>query len=427
MLRSRDLAAPYAMVEIEMDGPIPDFTLPSDHGGAHVLVRWRGRPAGRFWRMRSRHGHAFTGESLRDGAVANCRYSIAAAMISETLSPAQQAPLSLTVAICTRGRPALATRCLEALVSVLARRSAAGEAVDILVVDNAPADDLTRAAAEAAGVRYVVEPLPGLDFGRNRALTEARGEWIAYIDDDAVIDDRWFDRLAECVAISPEAGAFTGPILPLMLETEAQLRFERAGGFGKDFLWRRYDRRLWGDAVYPLGAGRFGTGACMTFRVAAMRAIGGFDEALDTGPPLPGGGDIDAFFRVVRAGWPLVYVPGLLVFHEHRRDMPGLVRQYRSWGLGVMAFVDKSRRADPELRGAAQALMRWYARHHLARLAKAVLGAGAVTPRSVLAEIEGAIVGWFGEYERSRARVRAIRNAASDPPPTQVAEIGGAR
>lgn len=429
MWRSQDIVPPYAMIEIDLDGPIADLALAPEQGGAHVLVRWRGRPVGRFWRSRARHGAAFTGETLRERAAFYCREAIAAAMVAESLSPARPAPLSLTVAICTRGRPALAARCLAALAAARARREGSGDVIDILVVDNAPVDDLTRAVAEAAGARYAVEPLPGLDFGRNRALAEVRGNWIAFVDDDAMIDGAWFDRLAEAVAVSPEAGAFTGPILPLMLETEAQLRFEWAGGFNRDktFLWRRYDRARWGDVIHPLAAGRFGTGACMAFRVEALRRIGGFDEALDTGPPLPGGGDIDAFFRVVRAGWPLVYLPGLVVFHEHRRDMPGLVRQYRSWGQSVMAFLDKSRRADPALREPAQALLRWYWAHHVLRLAKSLVGRGVTPPRAVFAELAGAVAGLRGEYDRSRGRIRALRQTRTDPPHGCIAEAEAVR
>ena len=56
----------------------------------------------------------------------------------------------------------------------------------------------------------------------------------------------------------------------------------------------------------------------MVLRTVAVRELGGFDEALDTGPPLPGGGDLDIWSRLARAGHPLVYEPRLLVFHRHR-------------------------------------------------------------------------------------------------------------
>jgi hypothetical protein len=39
----------------------------------------------------------------------------------------------------------------------------------------------------------------------------------------------------------------------------------------------------------------------MILRRDLLLEIGGFDEALDTGKPLPGGGDLDIFYRVIRA------------------------------------------------------------------------------------------------------------------------------
>ena len=63
------------------------------------------------------------------------------------------------------------------------------------------------------------------------------------------------------------------------------------------------------DPVYPYGPGRFGAGCNMAVRRDVARRLGGFDEALDTGPPLPGGGDIDLFHRVLRQGLPLAVNP----------------------------------------------------------------------------------------------------------------------
>jgi len=261
------------------------------------------------------------------------------------------------------------------------------------------------------GIRYSVEPIPGLDMGRNRALAETDREWLGFVDDDAVVDRFWLDALAEGIRESPSAVAFTGPILPLMLETEAQLRFEASGGFGKGFVWQRFGPERWGDPVYPAGPGGFGTGACMIFSTKTLRDLGGFDEALDTGPPLPGGGDVDMFYRVLRSGRRLVYLPGLFVQHEHRRDLHGLARQYYSWGQGIMVLADKNRAADPAMRGRHRLMYIWWTGYVTRRLLRALAGRGFLYPGMVWAELEGGIAGRFGEYWRSRRRM-ALRKAA---------------
>src|SRR5262249_52755157 len=207
---------------------------------------------------------------------------------------------------------------------------AAGSAgVDVLVVDNAPSGDGTRdLVAGRSSVRYVREPRPGLNFARNRAVREATGELLIFVDDDVVPDRGWLAGLAAAAAENPDAAAYTGQVLPLELETEAQVIFERRGGFRRGFDRIRYGPVMMGDRLYPGGAGNFGAGANMAFRLSVLRCLGGFDEALDTGAAVPGGGDLDIFYRIIRAGYAIVYEPGFLVFHEHRRDMAGLSRQY---------------------------------------------------------------------------------------------------
>lgn len=411
MWASRRLRAPYALSEVEVTAPLAPIHLSPEEGGAHVLLRHCGRPMGRIWLTRAEHGQTIAAGALDPLVASKSLGPVATLVVRDALlGPRPAAPTpSLTVAVCTRDRAGLLRRCLAALVAMRDARAPLGPAIDILVVDNAPSDGQTcAAAAEWPGVRYAVEPVPGLNFGRNRALAETDRPWLAYIDDDAVVDRFWLDRLAEAIATSTDTGAFTGPVLPLMLETEAQLRFERAGGFSRPILWEINDSDRWGDPIYPANAGRFGTGACMAFATDVLRAVGGFDEALDTGPPLPGGGDIDMFYRVIRAGHRLVYLPGLVVHHEHRRDMTGLRKQYHSWGLSMMALLQKNRAHDPDARPQHIRLLLWWTKHNARRLLRALLGRGLFPPDFVLAEIWGGLQGYCGAYQRSQRRI-AIR------------------
>ncbi|MGH7125865.1 MAG: glycosyltransferase family 2 protein, partial [Stellaceae bacterium] len=260
------------------------------------------------------------------------------------------------------------------------------------------------------GVRYEREGRPGLDFARNRALAKATGEFIAFIDDDVVVDRGWFKGLCEAWSENPDAGAFTGLVLPYELETHSQIIFERRGGFRRGFNKVRYGAEYPANMLYPCAAGIFGAGCNMVFRRAVMLALGGFDEALDTGSPLPGGGDLDAFYRVVRAGHTIVYEPQLLVFHQHRREMAMLRRQYWSWGLGHMAFTTKSYRADPAMRPVVRHLLVWWIKYQLKEALKSLRPGG--TPLAlVVAELWGALDGLAGGYGRSLRRVQQIREA----------------
>lgn len=409
------MKAPYRILEVDAARPLQPVTWCGGEGGAYLIVRVGDDLVGRTWLDRKAHPGGMSAVKLEQLIAHDCGISAVSARLHRDLWAAWDRPdptaPSLSCAICTRDRPVLLGRCL---LSVMAAREAAGPlgaGVEIIVVDNAPSNRRTAdAVAACPAVRYVVERIPGLDFARNRAWAVSKRHWIAYFDDDTVLDRHWISAFAESLAAHPEAGAFTGSVLALALETEAQLRFEKAGGFFKGANRSRNCRDRFADPTYPCGAGRFGTGANMVFRVELLRTLGGFDEALDTGPPLPSAGDLDMFYRVLRGGHLLVYEPQMLVRHEHRRTMRELRSLYFTWGLGVATLLAKQWRADPAMRPRLAEVGRWYAWTLLR-----ALGAALIKRRKVkevgcaAAELLGLLPGYFGAYQRSRRRVARRR------------------
>lgn len=413
------------MQEIELTRPLPELSLSAEETGVALVVRRRDRPVG-FVLHALPAGATLSPKEVGGLIATEAGEKVVEEMVREELRPAlAPAPLpALTFAVCTHDRPDLLKRCLQSVLSLRTAGAAASDPgraneapavevqpeFEILVVDNAPSDDRTRRLVESLqGVRYAREPMPGLNFARNRALAEANGELIAFLDDDVTVDRGWLAGLAEAWSENEDAGGFTGLVLPYELDTRAQVLFEQRGGFRRGFHRIRYGRTLAGNNLYPAGAGIFGAGCNMTFRRDLLKRLGGFDEALDTGPPLPGGGDLDIFYRVVRAGYPLVYEPRCLVRHRHRRAYAQLRRQYWTWGLGFMAFLMKSHASDVEGRSRIRSTVAWWFPYQGGKLCKSLLRRHALPPDLLLAELWGGVVGLAGEYGRSRRRVRRIR------------------
>ena len=405
---------PYVMLDLDVTETLPDLVVPPDSSGYALVLRRHGRVVG-FLMEPAPGGTMLPAPALAAKITAEIGAKLVELSIVEQLrGPETQPPAmmpSLTVAICTKDRTARLQRCLASLLPQIEQGRRDGQEIEVLIVDNAPSDDGTREAVAALpGVRYAMEPWAGLDFARNRALATATGDWIAYLDDDVVVDRFWLAGLREAWAENPDAGAFTGLVLPYELATPSQIVFERRGGFRRGFDKIRYGTCFPANPLYPCASGIFGAGCNMVFRRGAMTALGGFDEALDTGAPLPGGGDLDAFFRIIRAGHVLAYEPQMLVYHEHRRELPALRRQYWSWGLGCMAFLAKSYHADPPVRPIILRFLLWWIKYQIKQGLKAIRPGGP--PLSmVLAEIWGGICGVAGEYSRSMRRIERIKQA----------------
>ncbi len=253
----------------------------------------------------------------------------------------------VSVVIATHERPDRLAVCLQSLLSVDYPR------YEIIVVDNAPsttatADLLGQRYAHLPRVRYVREERRGLAWARNRGIVEARGDIVAFTDDDVVVDRYWLTGLAQGFAAADDVACVTGLILPLELETQPQLWFEQFGGFSKGFARRIFDtdRHRPRDPLFPYAAGRFGSGNNMALRASVLRELGGFDPAFGAGA-LVGGEDLEVFFRLITRGYRLVYEPGAMVHHLHRRDYAALRRQLSDGG--VAGYLTKAVVEDPVL------------------------------------------------------------------------------
>lgn len=320
----------------------------------------------------------------------------------------------VTVVIATRDRAESLRRCLASLFAQTY------PAFDIVVVDNAPSSsetfDLVQALKPTAiPVTYVLEPRPGLARAHNAGIGAARGEIIAFTDDDVIADPAWVAAIAANFAQSARIGCVTGLILPAELDTRAQYWTEGHGGFGKGFARRVFDpdRADSHGPLFPFAAGAFGSGANMAFRRETLARMGGFDPALGAGTIARGGDDLDGFFAALNAGYQIAYDPAAIVWHHHRRSEEGMRRQAYGYGVGLGAYLTKLILDDPArlvtfLRRLPAAL-----HHLLSRRSGKLAGLPDDYPaRLVWSERWGMLMG-VPSYLRSR---NALRHEAAAPP-----------
>lgn len=289
---------------------------------------------------------------------------------------------SATVAVCTRERPDDLARTLEAISALTL------PPLEVLVVDNDPQTPRTRDVASAARVRYVVEPMRGLNHARNRALQEGRGEIVAFTDDDAAPEPGWLDGLLANFG-DPRVLCVTGLTLPVELETPAQELFEEHCPFARGFARRVVDGRV----DHPLHVSRVGAGANMAVRRTLVEQVGAFDPRLDAGTSTRSGGDHEMFARILRAGYRIVYEPRAVSWHRHRRTFEELVDVVRGYGTGVYAMWAGLLVEGGEL-GVLRLAWEWFRHDHLPLLlSPSRWNGGSGRDALIRAELRGCIAG----------------------------------
>jgi len=216
----------------------------------------------------------------------------------------------VSVVVPTHNRAKLLTRTLR---SILEQRMAN---LEVIVVDDGSSDE-TPTILRTADPRirpWRHDQPKGVSVARNRGIEAARGEWIAFCDDD----DLWSpEKLAEQVASAAATGAawvYTGDV-----NVDTNLRVLSGGPPPKP---ERVLELL--PRMNPLPSG----GSNVIVRTDVLKAAGGFDPALRRTE------DWDLWIRLARAGPPACVSRPLVAYRFHRgnvandpRDMVTEARQ----------------------------------------------------------------------------------------------------
>jgi GT2 family glycosyltransferase len=242
----------------------------------------------------------------------------------------------VSIVVCTFNRAAMLR---DALESLRAMKTPAIDSWEIVIIDNGSTDDTRSVCAEYLQIdkpliRYVYEPRPGISAARNRGVTEAHGEWIAFFDDDQLASETWIDALFR----------FAAAHSPCCVAGEVGLKCEWEGAI--DFPLNRSLSTVLGASRIVLKPEQLvrrrlpGAGNVIVHRKVFER-VGKFDETL-----AEGGEDNDFFRRARQAGFACWLIPNASV--EHRIPLERMkfselqqAAQRMGWYLGrIQAFEE---------------------------------------------------------------------------------------
>jgi GT2 family glycosyltransferase len=226
-------------------------------------------------------------------------------------------PVQVSVIVCTRNGRSRIGACLKSIARLT------GGADEILVVDDGSVDGTADYVAENfPWVRLLRRPGAGLSAARNVGAAAARGDLLAFTDDDCEPDPEWLQRVKRHFQDGKFA-AVGGPNLPPK-------------------------PKHWQNAVVCAAAGAPShvmlddeeaehlPGCNLVVTQAAFQAIGGFDPQFETA-----GDDVDFCWRLREAGYRLGFAPGAFVWHWRRNTIREFLRQQRGYGHAERLLMAK--------------------------------------------------------------------------------------
>lgn len=173
--------------------------------------------------------------------------------------------MKLTIAIPAYNEEAYLPECLACILRCIEGRTNRQE-IELLVVDNGSTDRTAAVVRNFPAFRLVREPRKGLTRARQRALQEARGDILAFVDADTHMPAGWIDRMMEPFCTNSRTVCVSGPYryfdLPPMKQGLVKL------------YWLLAAQPVYACTRYMAVGGNFAA------RTEALRFIGGFDTSI---------------------------------------------------------------------------------------------------------------------------------------------------
>jgi GT2 family glycosyltransferase len=230
---------------------------------------------------------------------------------------------SFSVVVPTYQRPRQLEVCLNALV----RLDYPKDRYEIIIVNDGGTESLEPLASafeHPPGITFLDQANSGPATARNEGVRSARGDYIAFTDDDCVPEPRWLRALAGAFQKWPSALIGGSTINQLADNT-----YSTASHSLIMALYAYYNRD-------PQRA-TFFTSNNIAMPRDLFWSIGGFDESF----PMAAAEDRDLCDRWRDQSLPTVHAPDAIVGHSHELNLSGFLAQHFRYGCGAWHFQER--------------------------------------------------------------------------------------
>jgi glucosyl-dolichyl phosphate glucuronosyltransferase len=219
--------------------------------------------------------------------------------------------IQISAVVCTFNRANYLRKAIQSLVE----QTLETNSYEILVVDNRSTDDTKRVVTQefshVRNLRYLYEPIQGLSQARNIGWRNALGNYVAYLDDDAIASSQWLEKIVEVFeTVTPKLGAVGGKVEPIWEFSKPSWLNDRFLPYLTIVDWSAVPTRL-DDTKYYLA------GANMAFPKSVLELVQGFPVKLGRqGKRLLSNEELFLAKKIQQSGYGIYYVPEILVKHH---------------------------------------------------------------------------------------------------------------
>ena len=181
--------------------------------------------------------------------------------------------------------------------------------LEIIMVDNLSKDNsINLVKRKFPEIKIIENDINNYTKALNRGIENSKGDYIAFLNNDAVVETNWLKGLMDVMNRDKKIGAVQSKILFSDGKTINSVGGEEIEDFYfKDIGFGEKDVGRYNDVKEQ----KFFSGGSVLFRRECLESVGGFDEDFVMYME-----DIDYSFRCQDKGWKLFYSPESVIYHK---------------------------------------------------------------------------------------------------------------